>query len=647
MISLNYILWDIETLCNCSTWCFKELSTGKKKEFVLFDDINVFKELISFIIKLRKHNYVLVGFNSINFDAQILEKILHISNNYTKASIETIIDMIYQEAQRIVNLSDDEKYLNLIPEWKLSHNHIDLYRISHFDNRAKRTSLKWLEFTMRMEDIQEMPIPYDQPIVKSDIKQILKYNWHDVEATEAYFNILSGKTDLKLYKGVNVFDLREDIKSEFKIKCDNYNDVKIGDEINKTIYSNLTGIDKWKIPKKGTERPVLIVKDCIDKGFEFKHPNIIKFYNTFLQKAFNPRKVKQEKMCEIEINDITISFGFGGIHSIDQPRIFETNEEYYLSDKDCTGMYPRNIIERNLFPEHLGEAWNRGCKYIYDKRAYEYKPKAKTDPRAQSFSEAFKLASNGGSFGKTNEPNSWQYDPLVAFSVTLFNQFALVKYCEMMIMNGIKVISANTDGTLCYVKHSQKELYDRLGKEWEKLTKHELEETLYTKFVQLSVNDYIAIETNGKFKYKGDFTVDPLLYKNPSFLVIPKALEAHFIKGQDYREYIASNKDIYDFCAGIKVKRDFVLNLYSIENREPVIQKQQKVTRYFCSTKGGILMKDYLDGRQVSVNSQQLTTIVNKIEDRDYISEIDYGFYIKETKKIIDKILKPKKLTLL
>ncbi len=640
---INYIIWDIETLFNCSTWCFKEMSSGKKKEFVLFDDIKVFEELIKFIIRLRKHNYVLVGFNSINFDAQVLERVLRLKTT----SIKEVIDVIYQEAQRIVNLTDDERYDNLIPEWKLSNQHIDLFKVSHFDNRAKQTSLKWLEFTMRMEDIQEMPISHDQMITNDQIKDILKYNWHDVEATETYFNILQGNTDLKLYKGVNVFSLREDIKNEFKIKCDNFNDVKIGDEINKTIYSGLTGIDKWKIPKRGTERPYLIVKDCISDGFLFDHPSTKAFYDRFLEKKFNPRKVKQEKMEEIELEYLTISFGFGGIHSVDAARIFETNNDYYLSDKDCTGMYPRNIIERNLFPEHLGEAWNKGCKYIYDKRAYEYKPKAKTDPRAQSFSEAFKLASNGGSFGKTNEPTSWQYDPFVAFSTTLYNQFALVKYCEMMILNNIKIISANTDGVLCYVKHNQKELYDRLGKEWEKLTKHELEETLYTKFVQLSVNDYIAIETNGKCKYKGDFTVDALLYKNPSNLVIPKALEAHFIKGQDYRDYIINNKDIYDFCAGIKVKRDFLLNLYSIEDRKSKIEKQQKVTRFFCSRQGGILMKDYLDGRQVSVNSEQLVQVVNKIEDKDYSSEIDYGYYIKETKKIIDKIIKPKTWSLL
>jgi len=75
-------------------------------------------------------------------------------------------------------------------------------------------------------------------------------------------------------------------------------------------------------------------------------------------------------------------------------------------------------------------------------------------------------------------------------------------------------------------------------------------------------------------------------------------------------------------------------------------QKQQKVTRYFCSLSGGILMKDYLDGRQISVNSQQLVTVVNKIEDIDYMANIDYKFYFDETQKLIDKIIPKQKLKL-
>jgi len=138
----NYIVWDIETLINCSTWCFKEIKSGKKKEFILFDNDKEWYNLVSFLNQIKKHNYVLIGFNSINFDAQILEKVI----NYKFNNIYSAIDMIYAEAQKIISLKEEERFTNLIPEWKLTHNHIDVFKQKHYDGKAKMgTSLSLSE----------------------------------------------------------------------------------------------------------------------------------------------------------------------------------------------------------------------------------------------------------------------------------------------------------------------------------------------------------------------------------------------------------------------------------------------------------------------------------------------------------------------
>ncbi len=58
-------------------------------------------------------------------------------------------------------------------------------------------------------------------------------------------------------------------------------------------------------------------------------------------------------------------------------------------------MYPKSIIERELYPKHLGIQWLNGYKWIHDKRI-EAKSLAKIDKKYQSISEAFKLSLNGG-----------------------------------------------------------------------------------------------------------------------------------------------------------------------------------------------------------------------------------------------------------
>jgi len=226
---------------------------------------------------------------------------------------------------------------------------------------------------------------------------------------------------------------------------------------------------------------------------------------------------------------------------------------------------------------------------------------------------------------------------------------------------GIQFLQFNTDGMTYKYDNKYQEIVEKICNDWCVKTKLDLEHVNYSKMVIVDVNNYIAIkegykpemrfEKDYKEKYvklKGLFDYNVDYHKNPSFLVIPKALEAYYVDNIDYREYILSNREIYDFCAGIKKKKDFELNYYYVKDSKPYKEPQQKVTRYFCSKSGGILMKDYLDGRQISIESEQIVTIVNRISsDIDYISLLDFKYYINETQRIVQKINKPKELLLL
>jgi len=318
-------------------------------------------------------------------------------------------------------------------------------------------------------------------------------------------------------------------------------------------------------------------------------------------------------------------------------------------------MYPRTIIEQKLYPEHLGETWCKGVEYVYNKRAYEYKPLIKKgDKKAQSFSEAFKLANNGGSFGMVNQVHSWQYDPLVAFRITIFNQFALLRFAEMLILNGISVVSLNTDGCLSLVRYDQKDLYEKLSKEWELLSNHTLEETLYSKFIQTSVNDYIAVTTDGKVKKKGDFTTEFELHKNKSAKVVNLALEQYFINNVKPEEFIKNHKNIYDFCLGVKSIGKNKLIHYNTKTLEEILL--QKINRFYISNNGLNLLKKLppLEGKKITkqldifgnvddgtreseIEAGWLSTIFNKFEEKqDY--NINYQYYLNRVYKIINQL---------
>jgi len=170
------IIYDIETLANCFICCMYNVEMDKKKEFVIYEDQNAI-EFVDWLKDQRRHTWV--GYNNLAFDAQVIEFIYQ--NKHVNA-----FD-IYKEAQRIIDLKDDtfdkDYSQKLIPEWKLSFKNRDLYKIKHYDSIAKRTSLKWLEFTFRMDNIEEMPIHHTTNITPFEIDTVVQYCWNDIHTT--------------------------------------------------------------------------------------------------------------------------------------------------------------------------------------------------------------------------------------------------------------------------------------------------------------------------------------------------------------------------------------------------------------------------------------------------------------------------------
>jgi hypothetical protein len=206
----------------------------------------------------------------------------------------------------------------------------------------------------------------------------------------------------------------------------------------------------------------------------------------------------------------------------------------------------------------------------------------------------------------------------------------------------VKLLQANTDGITYVYKQQYQNKVERVWEWWQNTTKIQLEHADYSKMVIRDVNNYIAIDTHGKVKKKGQFETEVDFHKNPSFLIIPKAIEQYFINNIPLEDSIKSCEDIYDFCAGIKRKGNFNLNLYKHTGSIEIIEPQQKVTRYIVSdskTEAGLLVKDFDDGRKVSALANTLVQPVNTIRDinaKDYA--LNYDFYIKSARKVMESI---------
>ena len=310
------------------------------------------------------------------------------------------------------------------------------------------------------------------------------------------------------------------------------------------------------------------------------------------------------------------------------------------------GMYPNAIRKRKLYPEHLGIEWlGIVDKLIGDRDIAKDMYKQTKEGKYKSVDEAYKLAANGGLFGKLQDKTNWQFSPKTCFDVTIGSQIDLIMLIERLVLGGINVISANTDGIVSLFDKNQEELYKKICKDWETLVgnndKGKLEYADYSLLAQRSVNDYVAVKTDGKPKHKGaSFTINHELHKNKSYKIIALALNEFYVKGINPRLFIANHTNIMDFCAGMRTKGDWYLNSIYFKDNYIIKEKLQKTNRYFISNDGVKLVKCNPDGRQIQEDAGKWkATIYNKhVEKKIEDYDINYDFYVKKTYEIISEI---------
>jgi DNA polymerase elongation subunit (family B) len=138
---------------------------------------------------------------------------------------------------------------------------------------------------------------------------------------------------------------------------------------------------------------------------------------------------------------------------------------------------------------------------MFEKRL-ELKPLAKKDKKIAGIVGALKLAVNSV-YGKSSDMQSWIYDRQLTMFTTITGELSLMMLIEAYELKGLRVISANTDGVTIMIKKSDLPIMDEINKWWCEATQFELERTDYSKIIFSTVNDYLAIKTNGEIKKKG------------------------------------------------------------------------------------------------------------------------------------------------
>lgn len=649
------VVYDIETFPNVFT--LSACTLGNPADMFTWEisprrnDIHSLREWLNF---LSVNKIEMIGFNNVHFDYPVLHLLMEIDTAFDAG---TIAHVLYNKAFQIISAQQpdliwpDNRY---IPQ-------IDLYKIHHFDNKARTISLKGLEINMRSASVEDLPFTPNVTLTPDQIPTLIAYNRHDVEETDKFAGISS-----------KLIDFRRELVSNNELTGDviNFNDTKIG----KQYFIQQLGEERCYIRNGKRREPRQTPRASINLGeiifpyVQFSTPEFQSVLNWLKQQTITDTN-GVFKDLEATINGFTFHFGTGGIHGSVERRKIVADDDFMIIDIDVTSLYPSIAIVNRIFPAHLGDHFVEIYADI-KKRRTSYK-------KGTTQNAMLKLALNGV-YGDTNNIYSPFYDPQYTMTITINGQLLLCMLAEwLMTISGIEIIQINTDGVTARVPRSQETLFTSICKQWELFTCLDLERADYSQMWIRDVNNYFA-EYNGgqKWKAKGAYNYPEKLadyegwwHMDYSSLVVPRAARMAMLYGVDPRDTIQSHTDPFDFMLRARATGASILRHGDTD--------VQRTLRYFIATDGQPLFKisppagtpgeykrknkvserEYweikhslppgtwdarihtanksrYEDRKTAINAGWLVALCNRAEHFDW-NRLDRTYYVKEAEKLV------------
>jgi len=681
-------IYDIETYPNCFTFTSVCADNSRTHVYECSSRKNDVSQLFEFLDMLHDKKHRMVGFNNKGFDYPVLHALLEVRAKAVTVSGKAVAKKAYKVAQDLISVQAEHNNARLKEHIK----QIDLFKIHHFDNKARATSLKMIEFNMKSDSIEDLPFPVGTELTDSEIDVLLKYNMHDVIKTLDFYNI-----------SLNAIRFRDELSKKYKRDFTNHNDTKIGKDyfimqLEKTMPDSCYKKDTTgKKVINQTKRPLIAIKDCLFNYYDFQRPEFQAIFNWFkkqtitetkgvfsditadkldrvamfadmnvMRKKFKAEQIDEELVAfkaaypagwidkvelkakkkgqptysywycwdeaetlNVVVDGFRFDFGTGGIHGSVSSCIVAESDTHQLIDADVSSMYPNIAIANRVYPEHLTDRFCDIYKDVYEQR--------KSYPKASAENAMLKLALNGV-YGDSNNQYSPFYDPQYTMTITINGQLSLCLLAEKLLtIDGLSLVQVNTDGVTVLCPRNMMDKYNAICEAWQQQVGLQLEYASYSKMIIRDVNNYLAFYTDGKVKRKGAYQYEGLgWHQNQGGLVIPMAAEANMIYGTDIKDFVQNHKDMYNFMLRTKVPRNSKLMLVMEDGTE--IQ-QQNICRYYACKDGGKLVKimpALIEGgedRRLSINSSWNVKTCNNI--KDFGNDIDYNYYIAEAKKLV------------
>lgn len=435
----------------------------------------------------------LVGYNNYSYDDIILSRMMN-SVQSLPGTLKDYSDHLIQGADFNDRKSPLIRSLDVMQQIDVSH-----------------PSLKQIEGNMGIS-IVESSVDFNigRPLTDEEREEMLTYCRHDVSAT------------------VDIYKLRE--KSYFEVKNGLVKMLPEGSSENAYRWNTTTLAANILLGSKSLTQ-WLTINEKVKEEYWRKVQDIPSEVWDMWEDCTTQESVTGKgKSKTIKAYGCNFVFGMGGLHGAPSKPIRCGRVKH----KDVASMYPSAIVALNA----LGDSTD-----LYDSMRKERISIKKSDPTKAA---ALKLILNSV-YGNFKNKYSSLNNPMASATVCIYGQIALFSLCRELNKAGYKIINANTDGVV-YIDDPKKQGMDETISEWweEAFPGFKLETDYFTKWIQRDVNNYIAVEEDGRITVKGGDVnkyQQNKFFSNNSNRITQIALVENLVNGTDIFDTFDAHMD--------------------------------------------------------------------------------------------------------
>ncbi len=500
-------VWECDTECYTNFWLckFRNHATGELRDFALMPGGRL--DIVGLSMMLGTAQ--IITFNGMGYDIPMITLALSGVDCLTlKSASDAIIKGLkpwaFYEAYKLNRLS----YLD----------HIDLQEVAP----GVRISLKTYGGRMHSKQLQDLPYDPAKVLTLPEIIATNKYCGNDLETTADLYEACKDRLDLRC--GINEqygIDVRSKSDAQiaeaiFRAKIPNGRKIKPAFlPHGHTFFYRAPEFVGFVTPQMGAllqeiQRMQFVVND-LDQlkriyGDAWEH-YAADFVDAQGKKIKTGLRMPAELAGrDIRIGAMTYRMGIGGLHSQESKCAHFTFPGLWtISDHDVASYYPSLILLMGMFPAALGMQFLEIYREVYVERlAAKAKAQACKDAGDDAGYKHWDTVAGGlkivlnGTFGKLGSKYSILFSPEQLIQVTITGQLCLLMLIEALELNGINVVSANTDGIVLRTPVGMESTRDNIIAWWQTRTGLDTEATFYSAIYQRDVNNYLAYKTNGE-----------------------------------------------------------------------------------------------------------------------------------------------------